>query len=350
VVREIKEIEIAQLDLRYGCTRIERPKESLALAAAIERLGQIVPVIVTNAHVLLDGYVRVKAMTHLGRDTIMAEIWDCPEEEALVEVLARGHGRKWDVIEEAAILAELHDRCHLSQGRIASMAGRRQSWVSSRLALYNALSEDVIGLIRKGSVSTWTAARVIAPIARAIPEHGITLSESLSRTPLSTREMALFFRHYQKAARRQRENMVRDPVLFLKSLHAREEALETKALKEGPEGAWLKDLRIIAHMLKGLGKKVPTVLHRGQSNLDRRVVLTAYEDARKQFLELEKEIKRYDHGREQTGHTEPSRERSAHPADQPDPEDIPERRQAGDQGDPEGTEAVPVRRYLTGCP
>ena len=350
MVREIKEIEIAQLNLRYACTRIERPKESLALAAAIERLGQIVPVIVTNTYVLLDGYVRVKAMTHLGRDTIMAEIWDCPEEEALVEVLARSHGRKWDVIEEAAILAELHGRCHLSQERIASMAGRRQSWVSSRLALYNALSEDIIELIRKGSVSTWTATRVIAPIARAIPEHGLALSESLSKTSLSTREMALFFRHYQKTARRQRENMVRDPALFVKSLHARAEALETKALKEGPEGAWLKDLRIIAHMFKGLMKKVPAVFHRGQSNLDRRVVLTAFEDAWKQFLELEKEIKHYDHGREQAGHTEPSREGSAYPADRSDPEDIPKRRQAGDQGDTEGTEAVPVRGYLTGCP
>lgn len=350
MVREIKEIEIAQLNLRYACTRIERPKESLALAAAIERLGQIVPVIMTNTYVLLDGYVRVKAMTHLGRDTIMAEIWDCPEEEALVEVLARSHGRKWDVIEEAAILAELHDRCHLSQERIASMTGRRQSWVSSRLALYDALSEDIIELIRKGSISTWTAARVIAPIARAIPEHGLTLSESLSRTSLSTREMTLFFRHYQKAARRQRENMVRDPALFLKSLHAREEVLDARILKEGPEGKWLKDLKIIAHMLTGLMKKVPEVFHRGQSNLDRRVVLTAFGDARKQFLELEKEIKHYDHGREQAGHTEPSREGSAHPADRSDPQDIPERRQAGDQGDTEGTEAVPVRGYLTGCP
>jgi hypothetical protein len=350
MVREIKEIEIAQLDLRYACTRIERPKESLALAAAIERLGQIVPVIVTNTHVLLDGYVRVKAMTHLGRDTIMAEIWDCPEEEALIEVLARSHGRKWEVIEEAAILAELHDRCHLSQERIASMAGRRQSWVSSRLALYNALSGDIVELIRKGSVSTWTATRVIAPIARAIPEHGSALSESLSKTSLSTRDMALFFRHYQKAARRQRENMVRDPALFLKSLHARGEVLNTRILKEGPEGTWLRDLKVIAHMLTGLMKKVPTVFHRGQSNLDRRVVLTAFEDARKQFLELEKEIKRYDHGREPAGHTEPSRERSAHPADQPDPEDITERRQAGHQGDAEGAEAVPVRGYLIGRP
>ena len=350
MVREIKEIEVAQLNLRYAPTRIERPKESLALAAAIDRLGQIVPVIVTKTHVLLDGYLRVKAMTHLGRDTIMAEIWDCKEEEALVEVLARGHGRKWEVIEEAAILVELHDRCHLSQEKIASMAGRRQSWVSSRLALYNVLSRDIIELIRKGSVSTWTATRVIAPIARAIPEHGLALSESLSKTSLSTREVALFFRYYQKAARRQRENMVRDPALFVKSLHARKEALEAKALKEGPEGAWLKDLKIIVHMLTGLMKKVPAVFHRGQSNLDRRVVLTVFEDARKQFLELEKEIKRYDHGRKQAGHTEPSREGSAHPADRQDPESITKRRQTGDQGDTEGTEAVPVRGYLTGCP
>jgi hypothetical protein len=347
----VREIEIGLLHLDYAHTRIERPKESLALAVSIERLGQIVPVIVTKTLILLDGYLRVKAMRHLGRDTVMAEVWDCTEEEALVEVLARGHGRKWDVIEEAALLAELHDRRHLSQERIASMVGRRQSWVSSMLALYNALSGDIIELIRKGSVSTWTATRVIAPIARAIPEHGSALSESLCRTSFSTREMALFFRHYQKAARRQRENMVRDPALFVKSLHAREEAFEVKALKEGPEGAWLKDLRIIAHMLTALMKKVPTVFHRGQSNLDRRVLLTAFEDARKQFLELEKEIRRHDdHRRVETGHTEPSRAGSAHPADQPDPEDITERRETGHQGDTEGAEAVPVRGYLIGRP
>ena len=87
-------------------------------------------------------------------------------------------------------------------------------------------------------------------------------------------------------------------------------------------------------MFKGLMKKVPAVFHRGQSNLDRRVVLTAFEDAWKQFLELEKEIKHYDHGREQAGHTEPSREGSAYPADRSDPEDIPKRRQAGDRGIP----------------
>jgi hypothetical protein len=224
------------------------------------------------------------------------------------------------------------------------MVGRKQSWVSVRLALYSALSEDLIELIRKGSVSTWTAARVIAPIARAIPEHGLVLSENLSKTSLSTREMALFFRHYQKAARRQRENMVRDPVLFLKSLHAREEATDARVLKEGPEGKWLKDLRVITHMLTRLLREVPGLFYKGQSNLDRRTLLTAFDDSRKQFMELEKEIRRYDdYGREQAGHSEPSRAGSAHPADQPDPESIPERRQAGRQGDgPGAAEAHPV--------
>ena len=293
-LREIREIEIAQLDLRYAHTRIERPKESLALAASIERAGQLVPVIVTKTFVLLDGYLRVKAMKHCGRDTVRAEIWDCTEEEALAEILARAHGRKWDAIEEAALVRELHDHYHLSQGRIAALVGRTQGWVSGRLALYGALSEDIMELIRKGSISTWTATRVIVPIARAIPEHGKALSENLSTSSLSTREMGRFFDHYQKATRRQRDHMVHDPVLFVKSLHAREEASRANVLKEGPEGTWLKDLKVIGHMLMRVRRQVPALFHKGQSNLDRRVLLTAFEESRKRFMELEKEIRRYD--------------------------------------------------------
>ena len=74
-------------------------------------------------------------MKHCGLDTVRAEIWYCTEEEALVEILARAHGRKWDAIEEAALVRELHDHYHLSQARIASRVGRTQGWVSGRLAL-----------------------------------------------------------------------------------------------------------------------------------------------------------------------------------------------------------------------
>ncbi len=325
-LREVKEIEIAQLHLRYAHTRIEWPERVLALASSIERFGQILPVIVlregVNSFVLIDGYLRVKALKRCLRDTVMAEIWEGKEEEALVEILARAHSRKWDLLEEAALLRELHDQYHLSQSRIASLVGRKQSWVSGRLALYSALSEDLLELIRKGAISTWAATRVIVPIARAIPEHAKTLSENLSKASLSTRELALLFRHYQKANRKQRENIVREPFLFLKALHAREEATEAKSLKEGLEGKWLRDLRVIAHMLRGLLREVPTLFYSGQSNLDRRILLTAFEESQKQFMELEKQIRRYDrddHPGDQASHFESLSAGSSNPADQPNP-------------------------------
>jgi ParB family chromosome partitioning protein len=332
-LREVKEIEIAELHLRYAHTRIEWPQRVLALASSIERFGQILPVIVlrdgVNSFVLIDGYLRVKALKRCLRDTVMAEIWEGKEEEALVEILARANSRKWDLLEEAALLRELHDRYHLSQSRIASMVGRKQGWVSGRLALHHALSEDLLELIRKGEISTWAATRVIVPIARAIPEHAKALSGNLSKASLSTRELAQFFRYYQQANRKQRENMVCDPFLFLKALHVKEETLEAKVLKEGPEGRWLRDLRVIAHMLRGLIKEVPTLFYSGQCNLDRRILLTAFEESQKQLMELEKQIRsiRPDHGRydchdhpgEPTSHFESLSAGSPDPADQPNP-------------------------------
>jgi ParB-like chromosome segregation protein Spo0J len=325
-LREVREIEIAQLHLRYAHTRIEWPQRVLALANSIERFGQILPVIVLRegdtSFVLIDGYLRVKALKRCLRDTVMAEIWEGKEEEALAEILARVNSRKWDLLEEAALLKELHDQYHLSQSRIASMVGRKQSWVSGRLALYGALSEDLLELTRKGAVSTWAATRVIAPIARAIPEHAKVLSDNLSKASLSTRELTLLFHHYQKANRKQRKNIVCEPFLFLKALHAREQATEAKSLKEGPEGKWLRDWRVIAHMLRGLLREVPTLFYCGQCNLDRRMLLTAFEESKEQFVTLEKQIRRYDghdHPGDQASHFESLSEGSADPADQPNP-------------------------------
>ena len=98
-----------------------------------------------------------------------------------------------------------------------------------------------------------------------------------------------------------------NPFLFLKSLRAKEEATEAKSLKEGLEGKWLRDLRVITHMLRGLLREVPTLFYSGQSNLDRRILLTAFEESQKQFMKLEKQIRRYDrddHPGDQASHFE----------------------------------------------
>jgi ParB family transcriptional regulator, chromosome partitioning protein len=335
-LRTIKEIELSQLELRYAHTRIERREGVAALAASIDHVGQIIPVIALGEEmhfVLLDGYLRVKALRALGRDTVIAEIWECREEEALIELLAWTKSRRWDLLEEAALLQELHDRYQLSQVRIASLVGRNQSWVSGRLALYNTLSEELIALVRKGLISTWVATRIIVPIARALPEHGKLLLEHLATMPCSTREMALFFRHYQKANRHQREQMVRTPALFLTAARAKEEAHETKALKGGPEGKWLRDLNVVTHMLRRLVREVPMLFYRGQTNVDRRLLLTAFEDSQKQFKELEHEIRRYDAYPGEPASDRESVSAGRAPArDQPHPQMLPDHHPASNPG------------------
>lgn len=283
------------------------------------------------------GTARQLRLRHIARQVFLVvtvKVWECKEEEALVELLARTQSRKWDLFEEAALLRELHDHYQLSQVRIASLVGRKQSWVSGRLALYSTLSEELVALIRTGSISTWTATRVIVPIARALPEQGKLLAENLSKVSCSTRQMAAFFRHFQKANRKQRENMVRTPALFLKSVRAQEEAREAKVLKGGPEGKWLRDLQVVTHMLRGLIREVPTLFYTGQTNLDRRLLVTAFEDSEHEFRELEKQIRRYDaHPREPTSHCQPVSAGRAPARDQSHPQMLPDHGPAGNPGD-----------------
>jgi ParB family chromosome partitioning protein len=334
-VREIKEIEMGRLELRYAHTRIQKVERVSSLIHSMERFGQVLPVIVlreaTERLVLIDGYQRVKALERSGRDTVRAE------EEALIEVLTRAQSRKWEFLEEAALLWELHHRYQLSQSRMASLLGRKQGWVSGRLVLYEALSEDLLESIRKGAISSWAATRIIAPIARAIPEHGKILLENLSKGSLSTREMVLWFRHYQKANRQQRDNLVRQPLLFLKALRAKEEAAEDQELKEGPEGQWLRECKRIVYLLRGLLKEVPTLF--GSPSVDRRILLIPFEESQGLFIKLQNQIRRFncnDHPGDPTSHFESFSAGSANPADQPDPQTLSKHDPPGPAGEVAG--------------
>ena len=203
----------------------------------------------------------------------------------------RTQERKWQTLEQALMIRELTERHHLSQVKIAHLMGRHQSWVSRRLSLLDALSEDIVELVQKGFISSWAAARVLAPMARAIPEHTKILADNLVKEPISTRDLMDLFRHYQKANRKQRERMVHQPILYLKALRLREEEQQGLTLKNGPEGRWLKDIKMATHILRRLIKDLPIVLYAGQNNLDQRTLLTAFEDVKDLFLSLEKAIR-----------------------------------------------------------
>lgn len=294
-VAETKEIEIGQLIMRYGHIRVHRPEIASSLMNSVERCGQIIPVITVResdlSFVLIDGYLRVAALKRCGKDTVAAEIWQCNEQNALIRVLMKNQERRWEPLEEALLIKELLEQHNISQAKIAQLMGRNQSWVSRRIALVHALPDEILGLVQKGHISTWAATRVLAPMARAIPDHAKALAENLIKEPISTRDLMELYHHYQRSNRKLRDRIVKNPELFKKALHAAEQDNQATILKQGPEGKWLKDLRVAGHILSRLTEKAPIIFYKGQERLERRALLTAFEDTRKAFLALEQGIR-----------------------------------------------------------
>ena len=323
---EVADIELTQIELRYSHTRIHHPGTISSLADSIEKCGQISPVITLKQgdsdFVLLDGYLRIAALKRCGKDTVLAQVWrHCKESEALIRVIAKNQGRRWELVELACLIRELQDRHKLSQEKIASMLGRNKSWVSRRISLVSALPEQILEWVLSGHISTWAATRVLVPLARANKEHATALAKKLIKEHISTRDLNTFFQHYQKANRNKRELMINHPLMFIKALHCKEEENQADFLKQGPEGRWIKDLKMSGHIFRRLIKQVSTVIYQGQSHLDRLALVTAFEDVKKLMLSLEKEIMRCaneDNSRDKTSRSDDASAGHQNPKYQPD--------------------------------
>ncbi|MBC8459736.1 MAG: ParB N-terminal domain-containing protein [Deltaproteobacteria bacterium] len=302
---EAREIDLHQIVLRYAHTRVKNETVLRGLRRSVERYGQITPVLVVpnkdNRFVLIDGYLRVEVIRMCGKDTVIARIWETGEVNALLTVLARSDARQWEAVEQASMLSELMVRFELSMEQVAKRVGRDKSWVKRRLDLIRALPEDVLSAVRAGHVSTWAASRILAPLARANTEHAQHLTAHLLKDAVSTRELDRFYAHYKKSNRNVRNKMINNPALFLKAARSRDEDKTAMGLNKGPEGAWLKDMNIVFHILLRLKKQLPTVFYPQQSEIDLKELVDGLKKAKAVFEYLHKEIISHD--------------RSANPAD-----------------------------------
>jgi len=266
------------------------------MADALANYGQVMPILVVAAqlprYTLIDGYLRVAAARRLGKDTLVAHIFNGEEKEALCHVLMKSSERKWDIFEQAGLIRELHRRHELSQREIARLLGKDQSWVSRRLSLLEALPEQVMRSVKGGNISSWAASRVLRPMARANPDHARRLAAALMAHPFSTRELFDFFKHYQRSNRKVRENMIEEPLLFVKATEAGNDLRDGQKLAQGPEGQWRKELSIICHMVHRLVRETDNVIYTGQSNLDRRSLLTAFNETDQAWHRLKTQIER----------------------------------------------------------
>jgi ParB family transcriptional regulator, chromosome partitioning protein len=275
------------LHLLYAQLRLYKRNWIEQLVRSIEKHGQQVPVVIVprapNQWVLMDGYLRVNALRRLGADTIDAEIWQCEPAEALLMLLVSHQSRAWEAIEEALLLRELHTQYGYSQNQLAARMGRDQSWVCRRLSLLNELPESILSAITQGKLSLWSATRILAPMARAIPPHAELLLQYLIKNPLSTREMKNFYTHYQQSTKAQRINMVSEPDLFFKAQKLMANEKQAHRLRVGPEGKWQSQLNYVQKILITLLPLAPQVFTAQQEMHERHALLDALKKTQNQL-------------------------------------------------------------------
>lgn len=254
-----REIDLHGVELRYASARLIDPRAVERLARAIDQCGQLIPcIVVADAErlVLIDGYRRIGALRRLGRDTVSVEQWSCDLAQGLLEFLVRSQSRPLAALEQALLLRELVSSLHLSQREVARRSGHDVSWVQRRLQLLIALPDTLLEAVREGQLSTWAASRIFAPLARANAEHAERLLGALRATPLSTRDLKLWFGHYQGAQHALRERLIAHPRLFIESLAARDQQRADERLGAGPEGMALSDLRRLEALLGQVRKRL----------------------------------------------------------------------------------------------
>jgi len=99
------ETDIHCLIPRFSATRLQKKPMVEAMMRSIDSSGQITPVSVIqkseHRFILMDGYLRLKALNRLGRDRIKVSVWDCDEATGLLRVLSSAQARPWASVEEA---------------------------------------------------------------------------------------------------------------------------------------------------------------------------------------------------------------------------------------------------------
>lgn len=297
--KKFKKLEINQLQLSLEKLRRHPSSAYLKMADSIMHYSQLMPIIAVpdqkQGLILVDGYLRVRALQKLGDDRCLGEIWECDLATALLLRLRGTREKHLEAIEEANILDVLHHELGLSQNEIAKRVARDVSWVNRRLSLLKDLPSIVRESHYQGLLSTWIITRVIQPLARANEEHANQLVAHLNKYPHSTRDIQLFFKHYESSNKEVRNRMISEPTLFFESLQNKNQLRDAKQLNMGPEGRWRKNLEIIKNIVKGLQKLVTTVFYLNQDEQEKRNLQESFKETQQVFLEFENLVEKHIH-------------------------------------------------------
>jgi ParB family transcriptional regulator, chromosome partitioning protein len=251
-------LEFHQLDLRFEHLRVRRPDRERKLLASLAAAGQQIPIVVVavreqvDRYLVIDGYKRIAALKHLGRDTVSATVWSMSESEALVLEQSMRASEGDSALEQGWLLSELEHRFGYSLDELARQFDRSISWVSRRLALVELLPDSVQQQIRSGKIPPHVAMKYLVPVARANVEHCERMAAAVASHKFSSREAGELYAAWRDTSPQMRNRILQEPALFLKarrSIHKQE--LET----ESAGAVLLRDLEMLPAIASRAGRR-----------------------------------------------------------------------------------------------
>lgn len=215
------ELEFHQLNLQYEALRRRSPERERRLLASLAQHGQQAPIVVVaaeaGAHVVVDGYKRVRALKTLRADTVQATAWGLSEAEALLLERLMRSAEGDGPFEQAWLLRELHERFSLSFEELARRFDKSESWVSRRLALVADLPLQLQEQVRAGRLVAHAAMKYLVPMARANRGDAERLVAALKGQRPSSRQTGALYGGWLKGGAKTRELLLTEPWTFLKA-------------------------------------------------------------------------------------------------------------------------------------
>jgi len=116
----IEDIVISKTGERYGAFRIVNPRADEAMVRSMKKYGQMSPVVcvmVGDGYELVDGFKRLRACRHMGKETLKARVIEATERVLKAAIIQLNRGRSISEIEEAMVLSSLYRETDLPRRR-----------------------------------------------------------------------------------------------------------------------------------------------------------------------------------------------------------------------------------------
>jgi len=294
------QLEVHQLDRRWGHLRVRHPARQRRLLASLAECGQQTPIVVVAAedqadrYVVIDGYKRIAALEQLGRDTVEAVVWPMSEAGAVLLDRSQRLCERESALEVGWLLAEMEQRFGYSLEELARRFDRSVSWVSRRLALVELLPEAIQQQVREGKIAAQAAMRFLVPVARQSLEDCQRMAAIFAEHHCDSRDAAQLYAAWRRGATAIRKRILDDPALFFKTQR------QEKA-SPGASAELIRDLEMVAAIVSRAHRRLAGA---DAMELDPQQRVAA----RQQIERIEKQIQRIDEKLlpEQASHVEPS--------------------------------------------